>query len=91
MPATLFLCAVVVGVVSATSGFSHLAPFVVLCFVAAASLLVSGVAILAGVSNVSRSRALKRGVGIAYLGVGLVTLLVAVVFFGLMNTCLVCY
>jgi hypothetical protein len=86
----LFGCALIVGVASALSGFSHPAPFVVLCFVAGASLLVAGVSTLSGFSKLSRSRPVELALGAGYLAVGLVTLLVGLVFFGLMNTCWVC-
>jgi hypothetical protein len=65
-PALLFGCALVVGVASALSGFDHPLPFVVLCFIAGATLRA------------------------AYTGLGLLTLLVGLVFYGLMNTCWVC-
>jgi hypothetical protein len=77
-------------VASALSGFNHPAPFVVLCFVAAASLLLAGVTTLSGFSKLSRSRPAELALGAGYLAIGLVTLLVGLVFFGLMNSCWVC-
>jgi hypothetical protein len=90
VPAALFGCAVIVGVASALSGFTHPAPFVVLCFVAGASLLVAGFMTFTGYSRVSRSRPVELALGAAYIGVGLLTLLVGLVFFGLMTMCVVC-
>jgi hypothetical protein len=90
VPALLFGCALIVGVVSAASGFTHPAPFVVLCFLAAASLLVAGFTTVIGLSKVSRSRRIELALGGTYLGLGLLTLLVGLVFFGLMNACYVC-
>jgi len=86
----LFGCALIVGVASALSGFTHPAPFVVLCFVAAGSLLLAGVTTVTGFSKVSRSRPVELALGAGYIGVGLLTLLVGLIFFGLMNACFVC-
>jgi hypothetical protein len=90
VPATLFSCALIVGVVSALNGFNHPAPFVFLCFVAAASLLLAGFTSVIGYAKVSPSRRIELALGAGYIGIGLVTLLVGLVFFGLMNTCWVC-
>ena len=69
-PAVLFVCALVVGVASASSGFSHPLPFVVLCVVAA-GLLLSGLATLIGFSRASRSRGVALALGALYTGLGL--------------------
>jgi hypothetical protein len=90
VPIALFFCALVVGVASARNGFNHPAPFVVLCFFAGASLLLAGFVTLTGYSRVSRSRPVELALGAAYIGVGLLTLLVGLVFFGLMTMCVVC-
>jgi hypothetical protein len=89
-PALLFGCALVVGVASALSGFDHPLPFVVLCFIAGATLLFGGLTTLTGFSRVFHSRGVGLAVGAAYTGLGLLTLLVGLVFYGLMNTCWVC-
>lgn len=90
VPATLFFCALIVGVATATSGFYHPAPFVVWCFTAAASLLIAGFTTVSGFSKVSTSRRIELALGATYVGVGLVTLLVGLVFYGLMSTCWIC-
>jgi hypothetical protein len=90
VPAVLFGCALIVGVASALNGFNHPAPFVVLCFVAAVSLMLAGFISVIGYAKVSVSRRIELVLGAGYIGIGLVTLLVGLVFFGLMNACLVC-
>jgi hypothetical protein len=90
VPAALFGCAVIVGVASALSEFTHPAPFVVLCLVGGASLLLAGFTTVIGYSTVSSSRRIELALGAAYLAVGLLTLLVGLVFFGLMTMCMVC-
>jgi hypothetical protein len=90
VPAGLFGCALVVGVLSGLTGFSHPAPFVFLCFLAGASLLVGGFAIAIGNTKVFLSRAGAIALGATYIGVGLLALLVGMVFYGLMTMCVVC-
>jgi hypothetical protein len=90
VPAMLFGCALIVGVASALSGFSHPAPFVFLCFLAGASLLLAGFTTVNGFSRVSRSRRVELALGTTYIGVGLVTLVAGLIFYGLMTMCVVC-
>jgi hypothetical protein len=90
VPAGLFGCALIVGVVSALGGFIHPAPFVVLCFAAGASLVLAGVTTITGFSKVSPSRPVELALGATYIGVGLLTVLVGLTFFGLMTMCVVC-
>jgi hypothetical protein len=53
-------------------------------------LLLAGFTTVIGYSRVSSSRRIELALGAAYLAVGLLTLLVGLVFFGLMTMCVVC-
>ena len=90
LPALLLGCAVIAGVAGALNGFSHPAPFVFLCFLAAAALLLAGLATLTGFSHVLASRRVELALGAVYTSLGLLSLLVGLVFFGLMNSCWIC-
>jgi hypothetical protein len=90
VPAALFFLALIVGVASAASGFTHPASFVVACFLAAAGLLLGGAIASLGSAKLFASRRVQVALGAAYFLLGLVSLLVGLVFYGLMNACYTC-
>jgi hypothetical protein len=90
VPAALFFFALIVGVVSAASGFTHPATFVVACFLAATGLLLGGAIAAFGSAKLFASRRVQLALGATYILLGVISLLVGLVFYGLMNACYTC-